>query len=158
MNDILKECVQSQPTCPECGATWKEGISCESNFHQMLFWENEDPHLGVIHHLMVLAYHLQHPSRYSPEGLEYGIHLLVDFVERGVSPQQVQQKNRSAVDSHHRKWTIRARPGSRASYPHPASWSMTAQDVVDAGASHYAEGVQAWARSIITDLRSTGNL
>ncbi len=158
MADHHGESAQSQLSCPECGATWKEGTTCESNFHQMLYWENEDLKRGAVHHLMILAYHLQHPSQYSPEGLKYSQQLLVDFVERGVTPQQVVKNNWRAVDSNLHRWGIRARPGTQASYPHPASWSLTVQDVVDADADHYVESVQAWARSIITDLRSAGNL
>lgn len=49
--------------CAECGAAWTNGQTCEDHFHQMLFWEAENPRAGAeVHHLMVLCYHLQHPS------------------------------------------------------------------------------------------------
>jgi Family of unknown function (DUF5946) len=60
----------------------------------MLFWENENPGYGQVHHLMVLSYHLQHPSLYSPEGLSAAIHLLTDFWERGVPTEEVRKRNR----------------------------------------------------------------
>jgi hypothetical protein len=56
--------------CPECGAVRHGDTTCQDGFHQMLFWENEDPANGAVHHLMVVSYHIQHPSLYSPEGLE----------------------------------------------------------------------------------------
>src|SRR5512145_2930017 len=76
--------VNEVPHGPECNAPWQEGQTCQDHFHQMLFWENEHPPLGEVHHLMVLCYHLQHPSLYAPEGLEYAKGLLVDFIERGL--------------------------------------------------------------------------
>ena len=147
-----------QQACPECEAVWQMGVTCLDHFHQMLFWENEDPQRGAVHHLMVLGYHLQHPSLYAPDGLEYSLQLLADFVEHGVSPQQVRKQRRSAVDSGKRKWKIRARTGLHGAYRRPVRWSMTAQDVVNAGAEHYIESVQQWVRAILADLRLSGNL
>src|SRR5262245_38185795 len=92
--------------CSECGSAWRDRQTCQDHFHQMLYWEFEYPDLGVVHHLMVLCYHLQHPSLYSPEGLRYSMQLLVDFVERGVSPQESRQRSRVIVDSANRKWKI----------------------------------------------------
>lgn len=57
-------------TCPECGAVWQDGRTCQEYFHQMLYWEAEDPSLGEVHRLSVLCNYLQHPSLYSLEGLE----------------------------------------------------------------------------------------
>jgi len=150
--------MEAQQACPECGALWQRGSTCEEAFHQLLFWENEDPTRGIVHHLMVLGYHLQHPSLYAPDGLEYSLQLLVDFVERGVSPQQVREQRGAAVDSRQRKWKIRARPGLHGSWRQPVRWSMTAQDVVKGGAEHYFESVQQWVRTILVDLRLSGNL
>ena len=144
--------------CPECGATWQAGLTCQDCFNQMLYWENEVPRRGAIHHLAVLAYHLQHPSLYSPEGLKYGLQLLEEFVERGTTPGQIRKKNRSAVDSGQREWKIRPRPGDEARYPHPVAWHMTALDVVNAGADRYIDSVREWARSILDDLRSSENI
>ena len=65
----------------------------------MLYWENENAERGVVHHLAVLSYHLQHPSLYSPAGLEYSLQLLVDFVEGRIPPQQVREQRGSEVGS-----------------------------------------------------------
>ncbi|APV45250.1 hypothetical protein Dform_01935 [Dehalogenimonas formicexedens] len=55
--------------CHECGAELPAGLSCETYFHRALAWDFEDPAgAGAVHHLTVLCYFLQHPSRYSPEG------------------------------------------------------------------------------------------
>lgn len=147
-----------QTHCPECGADWSEA-TCEQNFHQMLFWEQADmEHLGVVHHLMVLTYHLQHPSLYSPDGLKHSMGLLVDFVARGVTPQQVRQRDRDKVDSSKRAFKIKGTPESHGAYAHPVAWTMRAADVVAGGAEHYVENVRAWSQSVYDDLVRSGNL
>src|SRR5262245_9954234 len=144
--------------CPECHTSWENGITCEDDFHQMLFWEAEQPSLGVVHHLMVLCYHLQHPSLYSAEGLNNAKTLLIDFVAHGLTTQTVRQTNRDAVDSGKRKWTVTARPDSHGAYIYPVKWTMTARDVVADGMDHYVENVQVWAKSVLAVLQATNNI
>ena len=145
--------------CPECGAIWTDDITCETHFHQFGFWELADlEHLGIVHHLMVLSYHLQHPSLYSPDGLAHARGLLVDFLERGITPQQVRQRDREKGDSGKRQFRIKGTPEAHGSYAHPVVWTMRAGGVVAAGTEHYVESVTAWARSILADLRASGNL
>jgi hypothetical protein len=148
----------SQAACQECGSTWQNGFTCQDCFHQMIYWENENPELGTVHHLMVPSYHLQHPSLYSPAGLQYSLQQLINFLERGLSTRQVLKHHRAAVDSGFRKWTFKPKPGSVGAYRYPILWRMTVQDVVNAGANHYVDSIQTWACSILTDLRSAGNL
>ncbi|HET7768629.1 MAG TPA: DUF5946 family protein [Chloroflexota bacterium] len=86
--------------CAECGAPLVAGGgSCDDAFHQLLAWEMERPELGVVHHLLVLCFHLQHPSLYSPEALAWGRETLVDFLERGVTPHDVRQRERGAASA-----------------------------------------------------------
>lgn len=124
----------------------------------MLFWENEDAQRGEVHHLAVLAYHLQHPRLYSPDGLAYALQLLSDFVERGVSTQEIRRQKSSEVASTTRFWKVRSSPGAFGAYSHPIAWRFTAQDVVLAGPDQYIESVRSWAQAILDDLRSSGNL
>jgi hypothetical protein len=120
----------------------------------MLYWENEDPARGNVHHLMVLCYHLQHPTLYSTEGLVVARRLLADFVERGLNPAEVRLKNRNSVDSGQRNWSITARPGNQGAYEKPIIWTMTAADVVAGGADAYMDNVRAWAEAVFRDLSS----
>lgn len=147
-------------TCPECGAEFTvTQASCEEYFHQFLYWEQADmEHLGVVHHLMVLGYYLQHPGKYSPEGLDFAKGLLVDFVARGISPQQIRQRESANLDSGKRAFKIAASPGSHGAYQHPVPWTMRASDVVAGGAENYVVNVQAWARSIHASLLESGEL
>ena len=134
--------------CPECGAAWRDGQTCQDAFHLMLFWEAETPAYGEVHHLTVLCYHLQHPSLYSPEGLREGLRLLATFLDEGLTPQQVVKRQRDRVASDRRKWKIKATASSHGAYDRPMAWTMTALDVVAGGAQRYCENVRRWAASI----------
>jgi hypothetical protein len=134
--------------CPECGAEWHDGETCQDYFYQMLFWEAENPANSVVHHLMVLCYHLQHASLYSPEGLREAIKLLDDFLVHGLTPEQVRKLNRSAVNSSTRTWKITGTPTSHGTYTPPIAWTMTAADVIEGGKDTYCDSVRNWARSV----------
>jgi hypothetical protein len=79
-----------------------------------------------VHHLMVLCFHLQHPSLYSPEGLIYARPLLVEFVEQGISPTAVPKRIRAQVDSGNRRWKIKGPPTAFGDYGRAIPWTMTA--------------------------------
>jgi hypothetical protein len=96
--------------CPECGAISTDGNTCQDRFYQMGFWEM-DYSLIDMHHLMVVSYYLQHPSLYSPEGLKQAKELLIDFLENGLSPQQIRQRDHARVDSGSRTFKIKGTPG-----------------------------------------------
>ena len=115
--------------CPECGTAWSDGKTCQDHFHQMLFWEAENPGYGEVHHLMVLCYHLQHPSLYSPRGLSAARRLLVEFLEQGETPDEVRKRNCASVDSGKRKWKIKGTAASHGSYDLSVQWTMMAADV-----------------------------
>lgn len=144
--------------CPDCGALWDETATCETYFHQLLFRETEAPSRWVVHHLTVLCYHLQHPHLYSPEAVAWGKGALVDFLERGISPQQVRQREREAVDSGRRTHKITGTPDHHGAYRQPVPWTLTAADVVAAGADAYIDSVQRWAESCLAALRAAGEI
>lgn len=144
-------------TCLSCGAPTGPERACQDDFYQMLYWENEDAALGVVHHLTVLCYHLQHPQFYSPAGLRHALGLLDAFIH-GATPAEVRAATRGQVASGTRKWTVTARPGAQGSYPQPVPWRMSAFDVVAAGKSAYIDTVRAWAQSVYDDLGAAGNL
>ncbi len=147
--------MEAPQTCPECGASWANGQTCEDFFHQMLFWEAEHPAYGAeVHHLTVLCYHLQHPSLYSPAGLSEARQLLLDFVERGTSPVEVRLRNRGRVDSSRRDWKITGTADSHGSYDPPIHWTMTVADVVAGGSEHYCDNVRVWASLIDKALKA----
>jgi hypothetical protein len=131
------------------------GQTCVDHFHQMLYWEAENPAYGAeVHHLMVLCYHVQHPGLYSPAGLNEARRLLVEFVEHGLSPAEARQRNRARVDSSRRNWKIKGTAASHGSYAQAIAWKMTAADVVASGAENYCDNVRGWARSINDALKA----
>lgn len=144
-------------SCPECGADWSGGEACTEHFYQMGYWELEHQ-LYDVHHLMVLCYHLQHPSLYSPDGLRYSQDLLAQFVEQGIHPQEMRKRMSKKVDSGNRKFKIKGTPESHGAYAFPVKWTMTAADVVAAGVDSYYESVRAWADGVLQSLRESGNL
>ncbi len=121
----------------------------------MLFWEAEYPAYGAeVHHLTVLCYFLQHPSLYSPAGLDEARHLLAEFVEQGASPSEVRQRNQARVDSSRRDWKIKGTVASHGAYDPPIDWTMTAADVVAGGSENYCANVRTWARLINEALKA----
>ncbi|MBZ0296512.1 MAG: DUF5946 family protein [Anaerolineae bacterium] len=144
--------------CPECGAVLPAGKTCIEDFHQMLAWETEDQRLGVVHHLMVPSYYIQHPSLYSPEGLRWAHRLLANFAEQDLSPEEARRRQRDQVDSSQRDWKIKGTPESHGSYDPPIAWTMHASDVTARGMAHYITQVRTWAKSICDTLRAAGYL
>jgi hypothetical protein len=137
--------MEAPQRCAECGASWINGQTCEDHFHQMLYWEAENPGDGAeVHHLMVVCYYLQHPSLYSPAGLNEARRLLVEFVEQGTSPIEVRQRNRTRFDSSQRDWRIKGTAASHGWYDRALAWKMTAADVVAGGSDHYCDNVRLW--------------
>ncbi len=144
--------------CPECGATWQEGKTCQDDFYQMLVWEHENSGYGEVHHLMVLCYYLQHPSLYSPQGLSGAIRLLADFLENGVTPEQARKRDRATVNSHERTWKIKGTPASHGVYDPPVHWAMIAANVIADGVDNYCDSARTWARSVYEALKTAGKL
>jgi Family of unknown function (DUF5946) len=143
--------------CPECGAAWDKEKTCQDHFHQMLFWEAENPNYGLeVHHIMVLCYHLQHPSLYSSEGLYGAIHLLTGFLEGGVTTEEARRRHRATLDSGKRTWKIKGTPASHGVYDPPMQWKMTAATVIAGGVDNYCDSVRTWARSVYEELRASG--
>ncbi len=145
--------------CPECGARDRDGMTCREHFNQMLAWEFADPSgAGAAHNLTVLSYYLQHPSLYSPEGLQQGMRLLRRFIVDGAPAELVRRQLAGEADSGRRHYRIGGRPGRRADYPHPVAWTLTAPDVTGGGLEGYCDRVRAWARAVFADLAASGNL
>jgi hypothetical protein len=147
--------IEAPRRCAECGASWINGQTCEDHFHQLLYWEAENPaYRAEVHHLMVLCYYVQHPSLYSPEGLNEARRLLAEFVEHDLSPVEARQRNRAHVDSNRRNWKIKGTAASHGSYAHAMVWKITASDVVAGGSENYCDNVRGWAESVNAVLKT----
>lgn len=150
--------MNSSAICDRCGVILGEGQTCQDDFHQMLFWESEHPEFWQVHHLMVLCYHLQHPDLYSSDGLAGAKKLLVDFVEKGLSTEEIRKRDRQKLDSGNREWHVQGDASSRGKYLHPVTWTITVRDVVRGGKQDYVENVRKWANAVIRAIRESGNM
>jgi hypothetical protein len=150
--------VESIESCPQCGAVWRGGQNCRDFFDQMGFWEVEYPENQVVHHLMVLCFHIQHPDRYSRKGLEEGQKLLVDFLEGGLTTEEARRRNRTRLDSGVRTFSIKGTPENHGAYDPPIRWPLTAADVAAAGREEYIRQIERWAHATLDALRASGVL
>ena len=134
-----------------CRAT-PVGTTCEADFHSLLGWEHERPEFLAVHHLTVLAYHLQHPHLYSPEGLVYAQRLLADFLV-GLTPTAARARHGAGLDSGKRSWRVKGTNESHGIYAPRPEWTMAAADVLTAGIDEYLERAEQWARTVHTSLQ-----
>jgi hypothetical protein len=146
----------TETACPACGAVHADGTTCEDDFYQMLYWEQELMAEGVelidVHFLMVASYHMQHPHIYSSEALAGIRENLVRYVAGELSVNQIRAETRESARSDRRKTTITAREGNHGAYAAPVEWTLRAVDVVAAGKERYVTSVRTWAESIIAAL------
>lgn len=125
--------------CTNCGAT-----RCEAFFHACLAADFTDPGYGVVHHLVVPTYGLQH-AWYAPE------------IEAGVADFVLSHLDRPPSD-HDRRGIRAAADGPahvRVRQPHrrPRAWNLHVGDVDRSRADRYVTTVRSWAASVATTLR-----
>lgn len=133
--------------CPECGAP---DNACESRFYECLAREFEDPAYGVVHHLTVTAYMLQHSSQVTREGWLHQRGLLREFLVEKKPPAFIRNQNKDLVDSGKRAFKIKSRDGTPVISK--TTWTKTILDVRMENAKDYCKDVKAWARSVLEDI------
>jgi len=145
--------------CPECGAPLEGVESCRDYLNEMIKWDFEDfTGVGKVHHLTVLSYNLQHPSVYSPKGLEDAKNSLKEFLAHPESFHAHDLRNRKALASDVRDWKIAGTPQDHGTYTQSPVWGMRASDVVKGGLNNYVENVKRWGQSVLDSLLESGNL
>jgi hypothetical protein len=132
--------------CPECGALNSE---CKARWDEFLILEFTDPAYGVVHHLTVAAYMVQHSSNLTREGWLHERELLREFLIEKKPPAFVRKQNRDLVDSGKRKFKIKSRDGKPVI--EKTTWTKTVLDVRYENAEAYCEDINAWARSVLED-------
>lgn len=149
----------SEHVCPECGSPLENVSECRDYLNEMVKWDFEDfTGAGKVHHLTVLSYNLQHPSVYSPKGLEDAKESLVEFLKNPGSFHEHDKRNRERLGSDVRDWKIAGTPESHGEYSPTPVWTMRAADVVRGGLDAYIENVTKWAGSVRDSLMESGNL
>ena len=134
--------------CPLCCAPNVNGASCRDRFDLALAKEVEDPAYGAVHHLTVPAYMLQH-NGYSHDGWIYSRALLDEFIKGGLSPAEARRRNRSALDSGNRNWSVTR--GPKFARFDQITWTRTIADVQFESADSYCADVREWAAAVLAD-------
>jgi len=135
--------------CPECGA---KDSACEARFHECLAREFEDPAYGVVHHLTVIAYMLQHSSQLTREGWLHERELLREFLVENKHPDFIRKKNKDFVDSGKRTFKIKSKDG--VPVISKSTWMKTILDIQMENADSYCKDVAAWAKSVLEDVET----
>lgn len=145
--------------CPECGAPLVGVTECREYLNEMIRWDFEDFNgVGKIHHLTVLSYNLQHPSVYSPEGLENAKRSLIEFMKDPESYRKHGMIDRENLGSDKRTWKITGSTENHGSYGTKPKWEILASDVIRGGIENYVENVKKWSRSVLGVLEDMGEI
>jgi hypothetical protein len=138
-------------TCPECGAPSRDGRSCREQFDALMALEYNDPEgLGAVHHLTVLCYVLQHPSRYSMPAVIWGKAALKAAVQHSVPPRELRRQAGRLFGG-----SARVRGVLPIAGLHRTQWKMTIADVYGCDPGEYTNRVEAWARSIAGQIEAS---
>ena len=135
--------------CPECGAT---DTLCKTRFDEFLVLEFTDAGYGIVHHLTVTAYMLQHSSKLTREGWLHMRELLHEFLVENKPPQFIRKQNRDLVDSGKRKFKIKSKDGLPVI--NKSKWEKTILDVRTENAEVYCADITAWARAVLEDAKA----
>ena len=152
------------PTCLECGAALHDGLTCEAVFNEFLSLEFTDPEYGQVHMLTVACYMIQH-GRYTDEALHWIEKSLQDYLEHGISSDQIRRQAAQEADQKRRRWKVTRTPEDPPQARIP--WSMTIMDVADRlgwqnemqfgslhqDAERYRKLVRQWAATTLVEMQ-----
>lgn len=142
----------SAAVCPDCGAALAEGTTCRAIFDQFLALEFGDPEYGAVHMLTVACYMIQH-GQYSDAGLVWMEQRLRDYLEHGISAEQIRRGAAAETGQNRRGWKITRQPGDA---PQPrVAWSMTIADAARQAEdpAQYRQAVTQWARIVLQEMQ-----
>jgi len=133
--------------CPVCGAILPGASSCEDLWYRTQEKEFTDASYGVVHHLSVPCYMIQH-NAYTRAGFWQVRDLLQRFV-LGLEPQAFRRQEGAAQDNKRRSFSFVKGEKLHALDGRP--WSFTVSDVRLDNAQDYCRDVQRWAESVLAD-------
>jgi hypothetical protein len=126
-------------SCVDCGA-----VGCEALFHVCIAADFTDSGYGLVHHLVVPAYGLQH-GWYTVEDEAQMVEFILSHLDRPPSAHD-RRRIRASADGPEQ---VRARqPRSRN-----LDWEHDIGDVEQGSADSYVAMVRDWATSVATLLR-----
>lgn len=141
----------SASRCPQCGAAWDSGLTCQDIFDDFLVHDYTDPGYGAVHALTVACYMVQH-GQYSDEGLRWIARQLRAILEEGMSADELREVATHDVQPG-RTWKVNRGPDDPG-LP-PIRWSMTIVDVFARvrDADSYRAAIRAWARVTLDEMQ-----
>lgn len=135
-------------SCPECGASFTDGLTCWEQLGAILAWEWQDPALQAQHFLTVASYNLQHPAQFTDEALSGLRALYIEFLEQGTPVAELRRRVGRVAEG-----SQRVLKPEREREPVLRRWRLTVADVYQANhPAGAAERVQRWAESIREEL------
>jgi hypothetical protein len=134
--------------CPECDAP---DNLCQERFDEFLVLEFTDAGYGIVHHLTVAAYMIQHSNKLTREGWLHERDLLKEFLVANKPPAFIRKQNKDLVDSGKRTFKIKSRDGKPVI--DKTTWTKTILDVRTENAEVYCEDIITWARSVLEEAQ-----
>ncbi|MHC1784441.1 MAG: DUF5946 family protein [Anaerolineaceae bacterium] len=131
--------------CPECGGIYKDNRTCQQIFDEFLIKEFTDPEFGAVHFITVACFMIQH-RRYSDKALGWIDSKLRDFLDKGLSADEIRKLANLETSQEIRKWKIQRTPHDRE-LPDIA-WSKKICDVTfcEKDPAGYCREITDWAR------------
>ena len=127
--------------CPYCGA-----VNCESRFQDLLVHDFTNPDYGVVHHLLVAAYMVQHEV-YDDETLGVTLGFVARLTDSFPTDHD-RTRIRALFDG-----SSRAVKRDRTPPVPPRAWTLNVSSVDDSSAQAYRRTVRAWARDVLETAR-----
>ena len=153
--------------CPECGAPLPENESCQSNFHALLYRENEVGQQSadffttdtghIAHFYVVSCYAIQHPvsMNYTPDALLGVCDNLARHLRGEITIPALRHEVRAANNGAQR---VQRRAGDPVLEWHVTEWPYTVADLLAAPPTPqaYADATRAWATATLAALDAAG--
>ncbi|CAA0092167.1 Uncharacterised protein [Mycolicibacterium vanbaalenii] len=129
--------------CPHCGVD-----DCEAKFDACLDRDFSDPEYGVVHHLMVGAYMMQH-GRYTDENVQGTADFLLRHLDEPPS-EATKREIRRWADGPYR---VIRRAGESARDTADVLWPLSIGDIDLTTADRYRTCVRRWAEAVARTAR-----
>ncbi len=142
--------------CPECGGLYDEADGCATQFGLMLEREFVDPAYGIVHHLTVAGYMLQHATRLSRRGWLEMRALLRKHLREGVDVEGLKRHIRAAGVTSFKGWSFKP-DGTRMDEAIGFAWSQTIATIDLSSGERYGDDVRRWADSVLAEAESIGD-
>lgn len=141
---------QSEHTshCPECGAPFRDGMTCWEQLGGVLGWEQHDPELLAEHFLTVASYNLQHPAQFTEEALDGLRAALIEHLDHGLPVPEIRRRMGTKFEGSARVYRSKS-----DRHPVVRRWPVTIAAVYTPDRPEgAAQRVRDWAASIRREL------